>query len=254
MPHLRRDSFTLLRELMRWRVAMVLSVLIFVLMIVLGTINTRLGLADTALLAWITLAVAGGCIAALLALPKHLGGTVFFISIAGLLVGVMVFGLYHDRPMQHWAYIFPPVLVFLVSSRVALAGMGKLGSYELTAGSDIDLILRSGGACGQHGKRTDGTGTRDQNRRSGGDAAAVNAVKGDRCGFDHRGLFVGDAIGDPHAQVLGDAVDLGVVCHARTGGCAPPGSGPGGAPISVADPVAADFPGFLSRLRAASMP
>ncbi|WP_290885844.1 GGDEF domain-containing protein [Arenimonas sp.] len=129
MPHLRRDSFTLLRELMRWRVAMVLSVLIFVLMVVLGTINTRLGLADTALLAWITLAVAGGCIAALLALPKHLGGTVFFVSIAALLVGVMVFGLYHERSMQHWAYIFPPVLVFLVSSRLALAGMLAFGIY-----------------------------------------------------------------------------------------------------------------------------
>ncbi|KFN46871.1 GGDEF domain-containing protein [Arenimonas metalli] len=129
MPHLRRDSFTLLRELMRWRVAMVLSVLIFALMIVLGVINTRLGLADTAQLAWISLAVAGGCIAALLALPKHHGGTVFFVSIAALLVGVMVFGLHHDRPMQHWAYIFPPVLVFLVSSRVALAGMIAFGAY-----------------------------------------------------------------------------------------------------------------------------
>ncbi|HEU0152428.1 MAG TPA: GGDEF domain-containing protein [Arenimonas sp.] len=129
MPHLRRDSFTLLRELMRWRVAMVLSVLIFVLMIVLGTINTRLGLADTAQLAWITLATAGACIAALLVLPRHLGGTVFFVSIGLLLVGVMAFGLYHGRPMQHWAYIFPPVLVFLVSSRRALAGMVAYGIY-----------------------------------------------------------------------------------------------------------------------------
>jgi diguanylate cyclase (GGDEF)-like protein len=129
MPHLRRDSFTLLRELMRWRVAMVLSVLIFVLMIVLGTINTRMGLADTAMLAWITLAIAGGCIAALLALPRHLGGTVFFVSIGVLLVGVMAFGLYHERPMQHWAYIFPPVLVFLVNSRRALAGMIAYGVY-----------------------------------------------------------------------------------------------------------------------------
>ncbi|HEX4853183.1 GGDEF domain-containing protein [Arenimonas sp.] len=129
MPNLRRDSFTQLRELMRWRVAMVLSVLIFALMIVLGTINTQLGLADTALLAWISLAVAGGCILALALLPKHLGGTVFFVSIGALLVGVMVFGLHHDRPMQHWAYIFPPVLVFLVSSRVALAGMLAFGVY-----------------------------------------------------------------------------------------------------------------------------
>jgi diguanylate cyclase (GGDEF)-like protein len=129
MPTLRRDSFTLLRELMRWRVALVLSVLIFGLMIVLGTINTRLGLPDTARLAWIVLAIAGGCIAALLVLPRHLGGTVFFVAIALLLVGVMAFGLYHDRPMQHWAYIFPPVIVFLVRSDRALAAMIAFGIY-----------------------------------------------------------------------------------------------------------------------------
>jgi diguanylate cyclase (GGDEF)-like protein len=129
VPHLRRDSFTLLRELMRWRVAMVLSVLIFLLLIVLGVINTRLGLEDTAQLAWLSLAVAGGCILALLALPRHRGGTVFFVSIGALLVAVMAYGLYHERPMQHWAYIFPPVLVFLVSSRMALAGMVVFGAY-----------------------------------------------------------------------------------------------------------------------------
>jgi diguanylate cyclase (GGDEF)-like protein len=129
MPTLRRDSFTLLRELMRWRVALVLSVLIFGLMIVLGTINTRLGLPDTARLAWIVLAIAGGCIAALLVLPRHLGGTVFFVAIALLLVGVMAFGLHHDRPMQHWAYIFPPVIVFLVRSDRALAVMIAFGIY-----------------------------------------------------------------------------------------------------------------------------
>lgn len=129
MPTLRRDSFTLLRELMRWRVALVLSVLIFGLMIVLGTINTRLELPDTARLAWIVLAIAGGCIAALLVLPRHLGGTVFFVAIALLLVGVMAFGLYHDRPMQHWAYIFPPVIVFLVRSDRALAVMIAFGVY-----------------------------------------------------------------------------------------------------------------------------
>ena len=129
MPTLRRDSFTLLRELMRWRVALVLSVLIFLLMIVLGTINTRMGLADTARLAWIVLVIAGACVAALLVLPRYLGGTVFFVAISVLLVGVMAFGLYHDRPMQHWAYIFPPVIVFLVRSDRALAAMITFGAY-----------------------------------------------------------------------------------------------------------------------------
>jgi diguanylate cyclase (GGDEF)-like protein len=129
MRTLRRDSFTLLRELMRWRVALVLSVLIFVLMIVLGTINTRLDLPDTAQLAWIVLAIAGACIVALLALPRHLGGTIFFVSIALLLVGVMAYGLHHGRPMQHWAYIFPPVIVFLVRSDRALVAMVAFGAY-----------------------------------------------------------------------------------------------------------------------------
>ena len=129
MPTLRRDSFTLLRELMRWRVALVLSVLIFLLMIVLGSINTRLGFPDTARLAWVVLGIAGGCIAVLLTLPRHLGGTIFFVSIALLLVGVMAFGPFHDRPMQHWAYIFPPVIVFLVRSKLALALMIAFGAY-----------------------------------------------------------------------------------------------------------------------------
>lgn len=129
MPHLRRDSFTLLRELMRWRVALVLSVLIFLLMIVLGSVNTHLGFPDTARLAWIVLGIAGACIAVLLTLPRHIGGTIFFVSIAVLLVGVMAFGPYHDRPMQHWAYIFPPVIVFLVRSKPALAIMIAFGAY-----------------------------------------------------------------------------------------------------------------------------
>lgn len=129
MPTLRRDSFTLLRELMRWRVALVLSVLIFLLMIVLGTVNTHLGFPDTARLAWIVLGIAGACIAVLLTLPRHLGGTIFFVSIALLLVGVMAFGPFHDRPMQHWAYIFPPVIVFLVRSKLALAIMIAFGAY-----------------------------------------------------------------------------------------------------------------------------
>lgn len=129
MPALRRDSFTLLRELMRWRVALVLSVLIFVLMIVLGAINTRLDLPDTARLAWIVLGIAGACVAALLTLPRHLGGTIFFVSIALLLVGVMAFGLHHGRPMQHWAYILPPAIVFLLRSDHALAAMIAFGVY-----------------------------------------------------------------------------------------------------------------------------
>ncbi|KFN50901.1 GGDEF domain-containing protein [Arenimonas composti] len=132
MSGLRRDSFSLLRETMRWRVALVLSALIFVLCLVLGVLNTRLQLADTAQLAWICAAVAGACIAALVALPRHTGGTVFFVTIAALLVGVVAFGWWHGRGMQHWAYIFPPVLVFLLRARPALFGMLLYGVYAST--------------------------------------------------------------------------------------------------------------------------
>lgn len=129
MLDLRRDSFSQLRDVLRWRVALVLSVLIAVLMVVLGSLNTRMGLADTALLAWVVLGIAVVCILGLLILPKAQGGTLFFLSIALLLVAVMAFGLYHGRNMQHWAYIFPPVLIFLVRSGPALAGMIAFGVY-----------------------------------------------------------------------------------------------------------------------------
>jgi diguanylate cyclase (GGDEF)-like protein len=129
MNTLRRDSFTLLRETMRWRVALVLSALILALSLVLGALNTRLGLADTAQLAWIVAGIAFACLAALLALPRHVGGNVFFVTIALLLVGVVAFGYAHDRNMQHWAYIFPPVLVFLLRARAALFGMLLFGVY-----------------------------------------------------------------------------------------------------------------------------
>jgi diguanylate cyclase (GGDEF)-like protein len=126
---LRRDSFTQMRDTLRWRVALVLASLIVGLMVVLGVTNTRLGLYDTALLAWIVLAVAGASLLALLRLPRHVGGTIFFSAIALLLVGTMAFGWYVGRPMQHWAYILPPVLIFLLRAGPALIGMIGFGIY-----------------------------------------------------------------------------------------------------------------------------
>jgi diguanylate cyclase (GGDEF)-like protein len=126
---IRRDSFTLLRDTLRWRVALVLAVLIIGLMVVLGITNTRLGLTDTALLSWIVLAVSTASLAGLLVLPRHVGGTIFFTAIALLLVAAMGFGAYHGRPMQHWAYILPPVLVFLLRAGPALVGMILFGVY-----------------------------------------------------------------------------------------------------------------------------
>jgi len=128
MP-IRRDSFTDFRANMRWRVGIVLGVLVMLLMIALATLNTQLGLQDTAQLAWIVFAVSGISVIGLLLSPRHVGGTVFFSAVALLLVFVPIFGMYHGRPMQHWAYIFPPLLVFLIRSKPALVGMVLYGIY-----------------------------------------------------------------------------------------------------------------------------
>lgn len=126
---LRQDSFITLRDTIRWRVALVLAILIAVLMITLGSINSVLGLTDTARLAWAVLAVAIASVVALLMLSRRLGGTIFFSSIAAILLIVPIYGLENDRNMQHWAYIFPPLLVFLLRPGPALVAMVVYGGY-----------------------------------------------------------------------------------------------------------------------------
>ena len=145
----RRDSYTQLRDTLRWRVALVLGVLVMALMVVLAAVNTSLGLADTAQLAWgIFIATAVGMVL-LLALPHALGGTIFFCLIVAVLVAVPAFGLYHGRNMQHWAYILPPLLVFLVRATPALVGMVLFGIYVsltiLPLLSGIDVIRFAAG-------------------------------------------------------------------------------------------------------------
>ncbi len=126
---LRRDSFSILRETLRWRVAMVLSGLVMLLMIALGILNTRLGYADTAFLSWAVLGAVSGCVIALLTLPRGLGGAVFFGVVAVALTLVIGFGGYSGRSMHHWAYILPPVLVFLLRPGLALTGMLLFGVF-----------------------------------------------------------------------------------------------------------------------------
>ena len=140
MP-IRRDSFTDFRANMRWRVGIVLGVMVMLLMVALATLNNELGLQDTAQLAWIVFAVSGISVTGLLLSPRRIGGTVFFSGIAMVLVFVPLFGMYHGRPMQHWAYIFPPLLVFLIRSKPALVGMVLYGIYVvLTLRHTLPLI------------------------------------------------------------------------------------------------------------------
>lgn len=125
----RRDSYSTLRVNLRWRVALSLGVLTLLLMLVLGAYNTHNGYADTAFLAWAVLAVVAGCVIALLALPRALGGDIFFGVVAVMLVLVIGFGWQHDRSMHHWAYTFPPVMVFLARPNPALVAMLAFGVY-----------------------------------------------------------------------------------------------------------------------------
>ena len=64
--------------------------------------------------------------------PSRLGSNPESFSGPGLLVAVIAYGYQHGRNMQHWAYIFPPVLVFLLRARSALFGMLIYGVYAST--------------------------------------------------------------------------------------------------------------------------
>jgi diguanylate cyclase (GGDEF)-like protein len=128
-PGNRRDSYTILRETLRWQVALVLAGVVMALTLSLSLLNSRLGFGDTALLAWIICGLSFGCLVALLKLPRGLGATIFFGMIALSLLGAMIFGQFRGKPMHAWAYIVPPVLIFLLRPNAALAGMVAFGAY-----------------------------------------------------------------------------------------------------------------------------
>jgi diguanylate cyclase (GGDEF)-like protein len=150
-PRMRRDSFSRLRDIMGWRVALVLGVLVTLLMVALGILNHRLGQHDMELLSWVLLAVSASSVGALLALPRRLGSRLFHAAIAAMLVAVMVFGWAQGRPMQHWGYIFPPVIAFLLPPWAAFAGMVAFGLLVLASHWPILAMLdlvRFGSAYG----------------------------------------------------------------------------------------------------------
>ena len=126
---LRHDSFIILRDRIRWQVALVLGILIMALMPVLAVINTRQHLPDTARLAWFVFAAVTFSVVILLALPRRLGGTIFFSSVGLILLIVPIYGLEHGRNMQHWAFIVPPLLIFLLRPGASLALMLIYGVY-----------------------------------------------------------------------------------------------------------------------------
>lgn len=129
MTAVRRDSYTMLRETMRWRVALVLASLVGGLMFAIALMNRSLGYGGGEVLAWISSAVGVACIAALLLAPRHLGGTIFFAAVTVLLLVVPAYGIWQDRPMPHWCYVFPCVLIFLLRAGPALVAMIAYGIY-----------------------------------------------------------------------------------------------------------------------------
>jgi diguanylate cyclase (GGDEF)-like protein len=236
----RRDSYSILREDLRWRVALALGALVIVLMVVLGIFNLRNGYADTALLAWSVLAVVGGCVIALLALPRGLGGDIFFSVLAVTLVLVMAVGWYLDRPMQHWAYVFPPVVAFLLRSGWALAAMILFGAYASTISAQmlplIDTVRFASGygllvffmytyalleerAAGMLRYHSDHDALSNcLNRRTFNESLAAVEHEFERCTFllididhfkainDQRGHLVGDRVITTVAEVLSRAL------------------------------------------------
>lgn len=127
--NLPQDSFVTLRDTVRWRVALVLAVLIMLLMATLGLVNQSLGLADTQWLAWICFAVSAACVMGLLILSRRIGAIIFFVTIGALLILVPSYGYYYGRNMQHWAYVLPPLLIFVLRPGPALAAMLVYGVY-----------------------------------------------------------------------------------------------------------------------------
>lgn len=122
MP-LRHDSYSLLRETLRWRVALVLGVLGIVLLATLVVVNMHMGLNDSAVLSGVALAAISVCVVLLLVLPRELGATIYFWTTAAVLLVLPAVGLHHGHSLQHWAYLFPPVMIFLLRAGPALCLM-----------------------------------------------------------------------------------------------------------------------------------
>lgn len=124
-----RFSYAETRERLRWRMAIILVVLMSVLMAALIVVNTSMGFADTALLAWIVLALNGLSLLGLWLLPRGAGSVLFFGVILALTIFAVAFGWWNDRPLYYWGYLFPPVVVFLLRPWPALAAMLAYGFF-----------------------------------------------------------------------------------------------------------------------------
>ncbi|UXI69792.1 GGDEF domain-containing protein [Tahibacter amnicola] len=125
----RRDSFTLLRERTRWRIALLMCLFGMGMMVVLGLLNARDGRQDSVFLSIAVFSVLAVCLVMLLALPRSTGGKIYFWITIGVLVYLPLFGLQQGRTFHYWAYVLPPVLFFLMRPKPALVAMIAFGIY-----------------------------------------------------------------------------------------------------------------------------
>jgi len=140
----RHDSFTVLRDQTRWRVAMVLSTFGFVTLLLLGLANHASGRGDSVNLAIGAALALALCGLVLLWLPRSLGGRLYFWFTVLLLMYVPYFGYEHGRTFHYWAYALPPTLFFVMSTRAALLVMVAFGLYagvmQLPFTAPVDVV------------------------------------------------------------------------------------------------------------------
>lgn len=124
-----RPSYAETRETLRWRVALVLVALMSTLMLALGLLNTAMGLADTARLAWIVFTLNALSLLGLIWMPRRAGTMAFFGVILGLIVFAIGYGWWYGRPLYYWGFLFPVVVVFLLPAWRAMAAMLGFGLF-----------------------------------------------------------------------------------------------------------------------------
>lgn len=93
----RRDSFTLLRQQIRWRFAVSMCVFGMLMLLALGVLNARSGRTDSVWLSIVVFGILAVSLVMLLLLPRALGGKIYFWITVAVLVYLPWFGFLQGR-------------------------------------------------------------------------------------------------------------------------------------------------------------